>query len=120
MIAYCSNNNMNNNMNNNIIGNMNNNINMLPIIPLLIDPNYCGVDVDDIGNSGWGQFIDLEIDEYNSINNYTSNVKNNITYCKTGSNDYYGNSRFNIVTIIFTVLNFFEKLINFANIMEIE
>ena len=114
MIAYCS----NNNMNNNIIGNMNNNINMLPIIPLLIDPNYWGVD--DIGNSGWGQFIDLEIDEYNSINNYTSNVKNNITYCKTGSNDYYGNSRYNIVAIIFTILNLFEELINFANIMEIE
>jgi hypothetical protein len=113
MIAYCSNN-INNNMNNNIMENMNNSINMLPIIPLLIDPNYWGVEVDDMGNSDWGQYIDLETNDFIGDNNTSSSdyVKET-TYNDVGS--YYGTSKFSIISLTLLILNLFDQAINIVN-----
>ena len=120
MIAYCSNN-INNNMNNNIMENMNNSINMLPIIPLLIDPNYWGVEVDDMGNSmgnsDWGQYIDLETNDFIGDNNTSSSdyVKET-TYNDVGSHSgYYGTSNLSIISLTLLIFNLFEQVINIVN-----
>ena len=102
----------NNNNNNNNINNIMVNINIITPPGGNIDPNM-------LGQCEWGQFIDLETD-YISINNYTFNEdfsykKKNNTYSNSVSNDYYGNSRFNIISVTLNILNFFEQLINYAN-----
>ena len=126
MIAYCSNN-INNNMNNNIMENMNNSINTLPIIPLLINPNYWGVEVDDMGNSmgnsmdnsDWGQYIDIDLETNDFIgdnNTSGSDYVKETTYNDVGSYyGYYGTRKFSIISLTLLILNLFDQAINIVN-----
>jgi len=92
------------------------------IIKQYSDQNYWGEDQDQ-DQGEWDQFIDLETNYNDTTNNYTSNEDiiyddfsyQNITYSNSNSSDYYGNSKFNIISFTIMILNLFEQLINYAN-----